>query len=42
VFRDLSAKVESCFDQVTLADICARAERVGLPRAHKETYSYVI
>lgn len=42
VFRDLSAKVESCFDGVTLADICERAERMGLPRAHKETYSYVI
>lgn len=42
VFRDLSARVESCFDEVTLADICERAERMGLPRAHKETYSYVI
>lgn len=42
VFRDLSARVESCFDGVTLADICERAERTGLPRAHKETYSYVI
>lgn len=42
VFRDLSARVESCFDEVTLADICERAQSMGLPRAHNETYSYVI
>lgn len=43
VFRDLSQRVESCFDEVTLADICARAREMGLPRAEKETYSsYVI
>jgi Rrf2 family iron-sulfur cluster assembly transcriptional regulator len=42
VFRDLSLRVESCFDDVTLADICERAQRMGLPRIEKETYSYVI
>jgi Rrf2 family iron-sulfur cluster assembly transcriptional regulator len=42
VFRDLSKRVESCFDDITLADICDRAERMGLPRAQKESYSYVI
>ena len=42
VFRDLSVRVESCFDDVTLADICERAQRMGLPRIEKETYSYVI
>lgn len=42
VFRDLSLRVESCFDEVTLADICARAEREGVPRGQKEHYSYVI
>lgn len=42
VFRDLSARVESCFDEVSLADICDRAQSMGLPRAQKETYSYVI
>jgi Rrf2 family protein len=42
VFRDLSQRIESCFDQVTLADICERAKVMGLPRSHKETYSYVI
>lgn len=42
VFRDLSERVESCFDEVTLEDICARAERMGLSRGQKESYSYVI
>lgn len=42
VFRDLSERVESCFDEVTLADVCERAQRMGLPRVQKETYSYVI
>lgn len=42
VFRDLSTRVESCFDEVSLADICDRAQSMGLPRAQKETYSYVI
>jgi Rrf2 family iron-sulfur cluster assembly transcriptional regulator len=42
VFKDLSERVESCFDGVTLADICERAQRMGLPRVQKDTYSYVI
>lgn len=42
VFQDLSVRVESCFDEVTVADICERAQRMGLPRIEKETYSYVI
>jgi Rrf2 family transcriptional regulator, iron-sulfur cluster assembly transcription factor len=42
VFRDLSERVESCFDGVTLADICARAQTMGVPRGPKESYSYVI
>jgi len=42
VFRDLSQRVEACFDAVTLADICSRAERMGLARAQSESYSYVI
>jgi Rrf2 family transcriptional regulator, iron-sulfur cluster assembly transcription factor len=42
VFDELSERVQSCFDGVTLADICERAERMGLPRGQKESYSYVI
>ena len=42
VFQDLSERVQSCFDAVTLADICERAAQMGVPRGQKETYSYVI
>jgi len=42
VFRDLSERVEACFDAVSLADICAQAERMGLRRGSSESYSYVI
>ncbi len=45
IFKDLSHRVESCFDGVTLEDICARARRMGLPRAgagNDGSYSYVI
>jgi Rrf2 family protein len=42
VFRDLSQRIESCFDGVTLADICSQARLMGLPRAQNESYSYVI
>ncbi|HEX9620931.1 MAG TPA: Rrf2 family transcriptional regulator [Polyangiaceae bacterium] len=42
VFHDLSRTVEACFDAVTIADICARAERFGLPRPGAERYVYVI
>jgi Rrf2 family iron-sulfur cluster assembly transcriptional regulator len=43
VFRDLSQRIEDCFDAVTLADVCARADRMGLSRMqNNEGYSYVI
>jgi Rrf2 family transcriptional regulator, iron-sulfur cluster assembly transcription factor len=42
VFRDLSARVEACFDAVTIADICARAEELGLKRPGTQRYVYVI
>lgn len=42
VFRDLSARVEACFDAVTIADICARAEELGLGRPRAQRYVYVI
>jgi Rrf2 family protein len=42
VFQDLSDRVEACFDAVTLADICARAKKMGLRRFQKDNYSYVI
>jgi len=42
VFRDLSARVESCFDAVTVSDICARAEQLGLRRPGVQRHVYVI
>jgi Rrf2 family protein len=42
VFRDLSARVEACFDAVTIADICARGEELGLKRPGTHRYVYVI
>ena len=32
VFTELAAKVESCFDAVSVADLCKRAEAMGLRR----------
>ncbi len=42
VFRDLSARIEACFDAVTIADICARADELGLSRPRSQRYVYVI
>jgi Rrf2 family protein len=42
VFKDLSANVEACFDGVTVADICSRAEALGLARPGSNRYVYVI
>lgn len=42
VFRELSARVEACFDAVTIADICARADELGLKRPGTQRYVYVI
>ncbi|HEY2409356.1 MAG TPA: Rrf2 family transcriptional regulator [Polyangiaceae bacterium] len=42
VFRDLSSRVEACFDAVTIADICARAEELGLRHPTAQRYVYVI
>lgn len=42
IFRDLSHQVERCFDAVSLSDICARADELGLPRPNAGRYVYVI
>jgi Rrf2 family protein len=34
VFRDLCRSVERCFDEVTIADVCARGSEMGLRREH--------
>lgn len=42
VFRDLSAQIQSCFDGVTVADICLRADDLGVQRPGAQRQSYVI
>jgi Rrf2 family protein len=42
VFRDLSARVEACFDGISIADVCSRAEQLGLKRPGAQRYVYVI
>jgi Rrf2 family protein len=42
VFRDVSARVQQCFDEVTIADICRRAEEIGLRRPGATRQVYVI
>lgn len=42
IFEDLSARVESCFDAITVQDICDRASKLGLRRPGSQRYVYVI
>jgi Rrf2 family protein len=41
VFRELSHRIEGCFDAVTIADMCSRGDELGLRKQH-DSYSYVI
>lgn len=42
IFRELSSRVEACFDAVTIADMCARASELGLQRPGTQRDVYVI
>ena len=42
IFRDLSRQVEACFDAVTIADICERADDLGLRRPGAQRHVYAI
>jgi Rrf2 family iron-sulfur cluster assembly transcriptional regulator len=41
VFRELSRRIEGCFDDVTIADLCRRGDELGV-RKGRERYVYVI
>ncbi len=41
-FRDLAERIEACFEQVTLEDLCQRAEERGVRRSMPGGYVYVI
>ena len=37
-----SRRVEACFDELTVADLCARAEQLGVAQDVGRRYVYVI
>jgi Rrf2 family protein len=41
-FRELADRIEACFEQVTLEDLCQRAEERGVKRGTPGGYVYVI
>jgi Rrf2 family protein len=41
-FRELSARVEACFNELTLEELCDRAQRQGLRKNAPAGYVYVI
>jgi Rrf2 family protein len=41
-FRELSQRIEACFDAITLEDLCERAERQGIQKNAPAGYVYVI
>jgi Rrf2 family protein len=42
IFHDLAKSVEKCFDAVSIADVCARGESLGLHRVSRSRATYVI
>jgi Rrf2 family protein len=42
VLGSLSRRIEACFDELTIADLCARAERLGVAKGAPARYVYAI
>lgn len=42
VFVELSRRIERCFDEVTIGDMCRRGEELGVRRHNRERHVYVI
>ncbi|MBN1605035.1 MAG: Rrf2 family transcriptional regulator [Polyangiaceae bacterium] len=42
IFKDLSVRVEACLDELSIAELCERGERLGLQRPGAQRYVYVI
>jgi Rrf2 family protein len=42
VWRDLAVKIDGVLETVTLADICDRARRFGIPREGQSQFVYII
>ena len=42
VLGELAESIEDCFNAISIADVCARAESMGLRRTQRKGYVYVI
>jgi Rrf2 family protein len=42
VFGELSGKIQECFDEVSLQQLCQLAEKRGLPKGPPTSYVYMI
>jgi Rrf2 family protein len=42
VFKELAGSIESCFDSISIADICAKGVSLGVRRCGRERATYVI
>lgn len=42
VLDGLSRRIEACFDELTVADLCARAEHLGVAKGAPARYVYAI
>ncbi len=42
IFKELAGSIESCFDSLTIADICEKGSSLGLPRRGRDRATYVI
>lgn len=42
VFEDLSSRMQTCLDDVSLADVCSKARQLGVARPNQHRHNYVI
>jgi Rrf2 family protein len=42
VLGEVAERIEACFDAVSIADVCARADSMGVRRTQRKGYVYVI
>lgn len=42
IFEQLSDQISECLNAVSLADVCARADALGIRRPNSESYVYFI
>jgi Rrf2 family protein len=42
IWKELAEQIGACFDRLTVRDLCARGEKLGLPRGDAQPYMYFI